>query len=195
MDRNLEIRENEAAELEALLFASARPLSTKLIAKSLGMNEQKALALIEAFRSVLEKPSRGLQLREMNDSWRLETKSIHADVVAAIRSERGERPLTQQALETLAVVALRQPVSADEVTAIRGVDSAATIQTLRGRRFISKVARQPGQPGRWRTTQTFLDLFGLRNLDDLYRDNKLERIFGPVYGVADSRNNSAQNGS
>jgi segregation and condensation protein B len=134
----------------------------------------------------------------MNRSWRLETKPTYADFVTSIRSERGERPLTQQSLETLAVVALRQPVTTDDVTAIRGVDSTATIETLRQRKFIAKVAQQRGKAIHWRTTQTFLDLFGLRNMDDLYRDyrdSKIERIFGPVYGIADSRNNTVQNDS
>jgi segregation and condensation protein B len=196
--------ERRKGELEALLFASSRPLSTRVLARSLDLSEEHTLALLGNFAADLTQPGRGLQLREIAGTWRLETKPIHANLVATIRRGKGERPLTQQALETLAVVALRQPVTADEVAAIRGVDSAGTIDTLSKRKLIAKITPRTaeGTAARWRTTQGFLDLFGLEAMEDLYKDNRLARIFGPVYGYGsgangtgseDSRSNSAQN--
>jgi segregation and condensation protein B len=193
--------ERRKGELEALLFASSRPLSTRVLARSLGLSEEHTLVLLGNFASDLAQPGRGLQLRETAGAWRLETKPIHANLVATIRRGKGERPLTQQALETLAVVALRQPVTTDEVAAIRGVDSAATLDTLNQRKLIGKATprRAEGTAVRWRTTQGFLDLFGLAAMEDLYKDNRLARIFGPVYGLRgdgaranseDSRGNS-----
>jgi segregation and condensation protein B len=208
---NIDDTERKKGELEALLFAASRPLSTRVLARNLDLSEEQTLALLSNFASDLALPGRGLQLREMAGAWRLETKPIHANLVAAIRRGKGERPLTQQALETLAVVALRQPVTADEVAAIRGVDSAGTIDTLSKRKLIAKTTprRAEGTAVRWRTTQGFLDLFGLAAMEDLYKDKRLTRIFGPVYGYGaagsgadgagadseDSRNNSAQNDS
>jgi segregation and condensation protein B len=101
-------------------------------------------------------------------------------VVASLREERGERPLTEQALETLAVVALRQPVTTEEVTAIRGAESYGTIETLRRHKYIAKAEQRgaQGRAARWRTTQLFLDRFGLATLEELYREGRLEAVFG-----------------
>lgn len=198
--------EKKKGELEALLFASSRPLSTRVLARNLDLGDEHTLALLGEFASDLALPERGLQLREIAGTWRLETKPIHANLVATIRRGKGERPLTQQALETLAVVALRQPVTTDEVAAVRGLDSAGTLDTLNRRKLITKSTplRSEGTAARWRTTQGFLDLFGLASMNDLYKDNRLARIFGPVYGLrADgasvssegSGSDSAQNGS
>ena len=195
MDEWDEISRNEhrAGELEALLFASPRPVSTKLIAKRLELPEEEILALLRRFAAALRVPSRGLQLREIHGSWRLETKPEHAEIVRSVRAERGERPLSQRALESLAVVALRQPVTTEEVTAIRGLDSTGTLETLLKRRMIAKIEdRETGKGVHWRTTQNFLDLFGLGTLADLYRDSKLERIFGSVYGAPETHEHSAE---
>jgi segregation and condensation protein B len=183
-------------ELEALLFAASRPLSVKVMAKRLEVTEEQTLELVLRLREDLTAANRGLQLREMGGNWRIETKPEHADVVQSIRAERGERALSSQALETLAVIALRQPVTTDQISAIRGLDSGAAIETLRQRKMIAKTqSRGAGKATCWRTTQNFLDLFGLSCLEDLYRDNKLERVFGPVYGTSDSRNYSAPDDS
>lgn len=177
--------ERKKGELEALLFASSRPLSIRVLARNLDVSEEQTLALLGEFGSDLAQPGRGLQLREIGGTWRLETKPIHANRVASIRRGKGERPLTQQALETLAVVALRQPVTADEVAAIRGVDSAGTLDTLHKRKLIAKARSvwSEGTAAQWSTTQGFLNLFGLSGMEDLYKDNRLARIFGPVYGI------------
>jgi segregation and condensation protein B len=183
-------------ELEALLFAASRPLSVKVMAKRLEVTEEQTVELVQRLQEDLTAANRGLQLRAMGGNWRLETKPEHADAVQSIRAERGERTLSSQALETLAVIALRQPVTTDQISAIRGLDSAATIETLRHRKMIAKAqSRGVGKAACWRTTQNFLDLFGLSCLEDLYRDNKLEFVFGPVYGTSESRNYSAPDDS
>jgi len=86
-------------------------------------------------------------------------------------------------------------VTTEDVSAIRGLDSGATLETLRHRKMIAKERnRGQGKAVCWRTTQNFLDFFGLATLDDLYRGNKLERFFGPVYGINgidDNRNDDA----
>ena len=175
--------ESRAGALEAILFVSPRPLSAKLLAGRLGLTEAEVLTLLGKYAEALRSPSRGLQLRETNGSWRLETKPEHAAMIRAARAEREERPLSAPALEALAVVALRQPVATDEVNAIRGLDSAATLDTLHKRKMIAKTHDPSVAKGSlWRTTQNFLDLFGLASLADLYRGNKLERVFGPAHG-------------
>lgn len=192
----MEENERKTGELEALLFAASQPLSIPVLSKRLELSEDQTLELVQCFQEDLTSPHRGLQLREMRGRWRLETKPEHAEVVKSVRSERRERAFTSQALETLAVIALRQPVTAEEISAIRGSDSGGTIDTLRKRKMIAKEQNHnTGKAICWRTTQNFLDLFGLSGLEDLYRDNKLGRIFGLVYGVVDSRKDSAPNHS
>ena len=184
--RNLE-NENERkqakAELEALLFAASRPLSAALIAKRLYLEENEAAEMLGWFQEELRDPSRGLQLRDAAGKWRLETKPELEDVIAGERVKRGEKPLTEQALEALAVVALKQPVTTEEVTAIRGTESYQTIETLRRHKLIAKVEPRgaEGKAARWRTTQHFLDLFDLADLKELYKEGRIEAAFKSVY--------------
>jgi len=175
-------RASALGDLEALLFAAARPLSLSEIARRLYLEEPQAAELVEQLGQELSQPARGLQLREAGARWRLETKPDREDVVAGLRAERGARPLTEQALETLAVVALRQPVTTEEVTAIRGAESYGTIETLRRQKLIARSEQrlQAGRAARWRTTQHFLEQFGLANLEELYREGRMERVFGAV---------------
>ena len=182
--RNLENedeRKQAKAEMEALLFAASRPLSGVLIARRLYIEEGEATEMLGRLQEELRDPSRGLQLREAAGKWRLETKSELEDVIAVERVKRGEKPLTEQALEALAVVALKQPVTTEEVTVIRGAESYGTIETLRRHKLIAK-AEQRGAESRathWRTTQHFLDLFGLADLQELYKEGRIERVIFP----------------
>ena len=185
--RNLENegeRKQTQAELEALLFAASRPLSAALIARRLYIEENEAAEHLGRFQDELRDPSRGLQLREVAGKWRLETKPELEDVIAGERVQRGEKPLTEQALEALAVVALKQPVTTEEVTVIRGAESYQTIETLRRHKLIAKAEPRgaEGKAARWRTTQHFLDLFGLADLQELYKEGRIERVFGEMYG-------------
>jgi segregation and condensation protein B len=181
--RDLDDPEEKAAalgDLEALLFAAARPLSLAEIARRLYLEEPRAAELVDLLDQELSRPERGLQLREAGAKWRLETRPDREDIVAGLRAERGARPLTGQALETLAVVALRQPVTTEEVSAIRGAESYGTIETLRRQRLIARAEQRTaeGRAARWRTTQHFLDQFGLANLEELYREGRIQKLFG-----------------
>ena len=102
--------------------------------------------------------------------------------------ERRPKPNTAQALETLAIVALKQPVSTGDINAIRGIESASTIQTLLDRKLIARSARLgPRRERIWRTTQLFLDAYGLASLDELYQQGRMEEVFAPVYAGAPGR--------
>lgn len=166
-------------DLEALLFAAGRPLALSEIARRLALGEPEARALVARLEDELARPGRGLQLREAAGKWRLETRPDREEIVAALRAERGERPLSPQALETLAAVALRQPVSTDEVTQIRGTESYATLETLRRRRLIARVEDGgDGRAARWRTTQHFLEVFGLRHPSEIAQSERMAGVFG-----------------
>jgi segregation and condensation protein B len=190
--RDLDDPEERAAalgDLEALLFAAARSLSLAEIVRRLYLDELQAAELLELLDRQLCRPGRGLQLREAGAKWQLETKPDREDIVAGLRAERGARPLTDQALETLAVVALRQPVTTEEVTAIRGAESYATIETLRRQKLVARSEQRvvEGRAARWRTTQHFLEQFGLANIEELYREGRIEKLFGSSIGTGNSR--------
>jgi segregation and condensation protein B len=188
--RDLDDPQERAAalgDLEALLFAAARPLSLAEIARQLYLDEEQAVNLLDLLNRQLSRPGRGLQLREAGAKWQLETKPDREDIVACLRAERGARPLTDQALETLAVVALRQPVTTEEVTAIRGTESYATIETLRRQKLValSEPRAADSRAARWRTTQHFLEQFGLANIEELYREGRIEKLFGSSLAVGE----------
>jgi len=111
-------------------------------------------------------------------------KPQFADRIGRLLPERKEKPLSAQALETLAIIALKQPVALGNLNAIRGIESAGTVQTLRNRKLIAREARLgPRREKFWRTTQIFLDTFGLANLEELYQAGRMEEVFAPVFSA------------
>ena len=181
--------------MEALLFTSSGPLSAKVLARVLEVETETVESLAAELMEDLGLPGRGLQLRCLAGGWRLETKPEHADAIVALTHNRTMKPLSEQALETLAIVALKQPVNTEKINAIRGVDSNGPLQTLAKRKLISGDAYGKGRGTYWRTTKRFLDEFGLESLDDIYATGKLERVMGQAYGLISSLNNSASDGN
>ena len=173
MDRE----DSRLGELEAVLFASPRPLSAAALARRLERPEAEIAALLARYAEDLTAPSRGLQLREARGLWSLATKLAHEDVVRAARQERGQLPLTAAALETLAAVALRQPIATREVNRERGRDSLAALHTLAQRGLIARSPQPDRAPGLWRTTGRFLEVCGIPNIAALHQDGEFERVF------------------
>jgi len=169
--------------LEALLFVATKTVTTAALARGLELPEPQAEELLRELVHDLEAPNRGVRLRDVAGRWRLETKPEHASAIAACDPHLVARPLTAQALETLAIVALRQPVSSSEVDGIRGVNSQATLETLQDRGLIAHAGQSSARRKaiHWRTTREFLDQFGLESLNEIYTAGGLERVFGPTY--------------
>ncbi len=176
--------ESRLGELEAALFASRRPLSAATLARRLELPEAEIAGLLARYAAALAEPGRGLKLREAQGGWQLRTKPAHEDVVRRARAERGELPLTAAALETLAAVALRQPVSTQEVNRERGRDSGGTLRTLRKRGLVMRGPALLGSPGLWRTTGRFLDACGAQSLDELHRVGAFARSFARLREAA-----------
>ncbi|MDR7485401.1 MAG: SMC-Scp complex subunit ScpB [Armatimonadota bacterium] len=156
-----------AAAVECLLFVADRPIPPERLAEALG-------APVPAVREALEHLRRrladgGLMLQAVAGGYQLATRPEHADCVRRfLQKEHGER-LTRGALETLAVIAYRQPVTRGEIEQIRGVRSDWHIERLLERQLIREVGRRPslGRPVLFGTTDLFLRYFGLRDLSDL----------------------------
>jgi segregation and condensation protein B len=162
----------------ALLLASPEALSVRRLADLLGGAKPKvaAAALLELGRR-FEAAGLPFVVRELAGGWRLFTDPAMAEVVARLDASRKQEKISPAALETLAIVAYRQPVTKAEIEAIRGVQAGPILRTLvdRGLVKVAGRAEQPGAPLLYGTTQAFLDRFGLASLADLPRDGELAR--------------------
>ncbi|HZT77097.1 MAG TPA: SMC-Scp complex subunit ScpB [Vicinamibacterales bacterium] len=168
------------AILEALIFASPDPLTPKAIYKLLD-NEPKedVQAAIEELKKDYERPG-GLQLVEVAGGYQIVTRSDLHEWVRRLFHEHSTQKLTVQALETLAVIAYRQPVTAAEITDIRGVNTSGVLNTLLERHLIKIVGRKPvvGRPFMYATTKEFLIRFGLNDLTDLPKVEDMAEALG-----------------
>ena len=156
--------------VEALLFASDTPVEADRIAEVLDL-ESPAVAreIVEGLRARLEAEGRALQVMEVGGGFRLVTRPDVAPWLVKLARSRTRSRLSRPALETLAIIGYRQPVSRPEVDAVRGVNSEAVLDNLLERRMIRIAGRKesPGRPFLYETTREFLVAFGLRDLGDL----------------------------
>ncbi len=156
--------------VEALLFASDTPLELERIRDVLELGDvEAARALVEALRACYDEEGRPLAVVEVAGGYRLVTRPELAPWLVRLARSRTRQRLSRPALETLAIVAYRQPVSRPEVDAIRGVNSEGVLDSLLERRLIRIAGRKdaPGRPFLYETTREFLVAFGLRDLNDL----------------------------
>jgi segregation and condensation protein B len=156
-------------QLEALLFASDAPLPIERIAEVLDLDPAEARAVVDALRAACEEPGRGLAVVEVGGGVRLVTQPEHAPVLLSLQRLRLKSRLSRAAVETLTIVAYRQPISRPEIEQLRGVGTESVLTHLLERRLVRVVGRKatPGRPVLYGTTREFLEHFGLRDLDDL----------------------------
>lgn len=161
-----DLQQQETRVLEALLFVSDEPLPSPVLAQAIGLDRAGVDALCARLAHDLEERGSGLVLREVAGGWRLFT---HPDAQAAVErfvlSSRQAR-LTKASLETLAIVAYKQPVTRHQVNAIRGVNSDGVLRALTDRGLIEEAGRDeaPGRPVLFATTPRFLERLGLPSL-------------------------------
>ncbi len=156
-------------QLEALLFASDAPLPIERIGEVLELDAADARAAVEALRAACEEPGRGLAVAEVGGGVRLVTRPEHAPVLVSLQRLRLKSRLTRAAVETLTIIAYRQPISRPEIEQLRGVGTESVLTHLLERRLVRVVGRKPtpGRPVLYGTTREFLEHFGLRDLEDL----------------------------
>lgn len=157
------------AVVEALIFVSDEPITARLLAEVLGEDRESVEAAAEALRSEYEARESGLQIRDIGGGWQIATRTeLHEDIRSFLRTRPSAR-LSLAALETLAVIAYKQPVTVPEILEIRGVQSASAIKTLLDKRLIVAKGRKEtvGRPMQYGTSKDFLIQFGLKDLSDL----------------------------
>jgi len=154
--------------VEALLFASQEPLPAQRIAEVVGCDKKEAARLVRALGERYDEEGRAVAVEEVAGAFQIRTRP---DLAPWVRKLFAARPakLSRAALETLAIVAYRQPVTRPDVEKIRGVDCGAVLGTLLERRLVKIMGRMdiPGRPIIYGTTREFLELFGLKDLSQL----------------------------
>lgn len=154
--------------LEALLFAAGEPLPATKISKAMEIDPKEVPELIQQLCQEYEAPLRGLHIRSVAGGYQLTTKP---DLIGAIRNlfEQQEVKLSNAAMETLAIIAFKQPVTRSEMEAIRGVKVDGVVNTLLETNLIAEAGRKDtlGHPILYITTELFLTTFGLNTLHDL----------------------------
>lgn len=161
-------KEDILAMLEAVLFVSHEPLSFDKLVEVLGIETEELKEIISEYQSLLNLPGRGVELVNVAGGYKLMTKgTFHELVEKVIRPQGGQ--LTRAALETLAIIAYKQPVTRSEIEDIRGVSIDSMIYKLLDKELIVEVGRKdvPGHPNLYGTTDRFLMQLGLNSLDEL----------------------------
>lgn len=159
---------SRAAQLECALFVAGEPLPAEEIARVVGCRPDEVVELVDELRRRLDDQESGLQIARIAAGFQLCTRPAYADTVGRLLSRQSGR-LSRAALETLAIIAYRQPVTIAEIDAVRGVGSASVLRTLLDRGLIAEAGRRPtlGRPILYATTTSFLHYFALGDLSDL----------------------------
>jgi segregation and condensation protein B len=155
--------------LEALLFVTDEPLPAPRVAKLLEVDEADVTATMQELSAEYARDERGFQLREVAGGWRLYSHPAFHPVIEKMVLSWDTRRLSQAALEALAVIAYHQPVTRQGVNAVRGVNSEAVLSSLVEKGLVREVGRDRAQGNAvlYATTRTFLEKFGMKDLDEL----------------------------
>lgn len=155
--------------IEAIVMVSQEPVRTELLAQLLERPHTEIEAVCVQLSRTYEEAGHGFQLAKVAGGWRYQTHSDMAPYVERFVLEGQKARLSSAALETLAIIAYKQPISRMQIASIRGVDPDAVMRTLNGRAYIAPVGRDdgPGQAVMWGTTPLFLEKLGIASLEDL----------------------------
>jgi segregation and condensation protein B len=164
--------------VEALLFSSDQPLPLSLLAEALDAPAERVSEALAELGADYKAREAGVELREMAGGWIVTTTAEQHEWVARMLRGKRKMRLSRAALETLAIIAYKQPVTKSEIEAIRGVDSSGTLATLLERSLVTIKGRSTvvGRPLLYGSTGDFLNYFGLKDLTDLPRPEELRAL-------------------
>lgn len=174
-----------AAVIESIIFASPEPVRSKDLLKilnrkieSLDLTETDVVELVQHLVEKHERCGLSFGLRKLGDAYQFVTKEQYHEWLADFRHVNENRKLTQTAIETLSIVAYKQPVTKPEIDQIRGVDSGYSVKTLLEKNLVEVAGRKNvvGKPLMYRTTQAFLEHFGLEEVSELPRPREIDEI-------------------
>ena len=174
------------AVIEGILYVAPEPVTLDAIVKSLGGEERERVkATLQALTEDYERAEHGMQIRQIAGGYKFSTKPEHHEVLRKfVRSLKPPIRLSKPALETLAVIAYRQPVTLPEIDAIRGVDCGGVIHTLLERKLVVTAGRKNvvGRPILYRTSRDFLVHFGLKDVSELPSLKEFEEMARQALG-------------
>ncbi len=173
------------AALEAIIYVADEPATVEQLAGAVGAERPAVRAALEELVASYATDDRGLEIRLVAGGYKFYTKPQHHEFLRKfIKSLRPPLRLTMPALETLAVISYRQPVTLPEIQEIRGVNCAGVIKTLLEKRLITTAGRKPvmGRPILYRTSREFLMRFGLSDLDELPSLKEFEQLARAALG-------------
>jgi len=166
---SIEVTAEVVRAVEAILLVAQEPVPTDLIAQLVEMPSASIEEVCTRLAETYEAAGHGFQIAKIAGGWRFQTHPDVAPYVERFILDGQRARLSGAALETLAIIAYKQPISRLQIASIRGVDPDAVMRTLHGRGYIAPVARDsgPGQATLWGTTQLFLEKLGLASLADM----------------------------
>src|SRR6201995_3718011 len=171
--------EERKAALEAIIYAADEPATLEQLATALGEDKVPVRAALDWLIASYASEERGIEIRAVAGGYKMYTKPQHHDVVRRfIKSLRPPLRLSMPALETLAVIAYKQPVTGPEISEIRGVNSSGVIATLLDRKLITTAGRKAviGRPILYKSTKEFLLRFGLKDVNELPSMEEFEKL-------------------
>jgi segregation and condensation protein B len=179
--REEDLQDPKKAKLvvEALIFASSKPLTPAEIRKvTKVLNVAQIEKIVAELKEDYQKSERCFELLEIAGGYELSTRKEFAPWILKIELQRKARQATQSALETLAILAYKQPLTRAEIEALRGVDTSGVLSTLMEKNFIKIVGKKevPGRPFMYGTTEKFLEHFGLKELQDLPSIDEIKKM-------------------
>ncbi|HXW61891.1 MAG TPA: SMC-Scp complex subunit ScpB [Candidatus Acidoferrales bacterium] len=177
--------EEMQAALEAIIYAADEPATLDQIAHALGVEKTQTRAALDLLVASYATDERGIEVRQVAGGWKFYTKPQHHEVVRKfIKSLQPPLRLTMPALETLAVISYKQPITVPEINEIRGVHVGGVIKTLLEKRLITTAGRKEviGRPILYRTSKQFLMRFGLSDLDELPSLKEFEQLAQAALG-------------
>ncbi len=162
-------KENAKAAIEAVLFAEGESVDLETIAAAIGEEKEETEQLLNQMLEDYQEKSRGIELIKLDNAWQLRTKASFYETLIRVEKQPKKENLTDVMMETLSIIAYKQPVTRLEIEKIRGVKSDHAINRLIEYDLIQELGRldAPGRPILFGTTQEFLRHFGLQSLDDL----------------------------
>ncbi|MBI4733872.1 MAG: SMC-Scp complex subunit ScpB [Rubrobacteridae bacterium] len=155
--------------VEALLFISDRPLTIEKLSEVMDVGDEEIKQVVDELSMEYRRSDRGFQIREVAGGYRMYSHPAYAPYIEKLILSYDHRRLSQAALETLSIIAYKQPVTKTDIAAVRGVNSEGVVNTLVSRGLIREVGKQdaPGLPVLYGTTDKFLESFGMRNTSEL----------------------------
>ncbi len=169
--------EKKKAMLEALLFISGEPLETAELKKSLGLHENDLKDLLEELMADYAERNGGVVIAKVAGGYQMVTNPEHTEWVSKFKGSSRKQKLSLPALETLSIIAYRQPITKAEIEELRGVNADGVVKALLDKHLIRIVGKKeaPGKPMLYGTTREFLQYFGLNDLTELPTLKDMER--------------------